>query len=959
MSSVSSHVAILREGPDAWNAWRLKHPSAIPNLTGIALDQSERQLGPAQGCPINLRWALLRDAVLRFVELTGADLVAADLSGADLAHARLDKADLRNADLGKSCLDYSSLEDANLAKLSLREASLRFARLSAANLEGSDLSGANLTHARLDQADLKSANLSNARLDYADFAGANLAKVDLRGANLENAKNLSPTQLEKSIGDDSTILPAQLQGLVSWSRGPGETGTHVYRDLPQAPQWAAQTDHATSRSYRRTISVAVSTVIVASAITAGWQYVPVNEQLLALLRKTGVTGKLLQLTQSFSDRIRLPSASDAPRAPPPAEIPVRNAPPIDRPDNILLAQQPLPKNLRPPWGAPPVLVETSGPAHRIEMTELRPVLTEIKAIISGHTRGLVDLPLDGAGRDVVSLKPVSAPPQGAMASASSHATFVRWLVPPSAGLVTDIPAVRLLAPSISLFSETQQPPATTSLPFIAKRRNVLFALSPSAKIAVASIKVQGGARHQNASAPARGDPLILSVSLDRQMIDVFRGASLVMSSRVSSGMPGHETKTGVFSILEKQRFHHSNIYSGAPMPWMQRLTRSGTALHAGMVPGYPASHGCVRLPFSFAPKLFQMTAVGETVMIAGDRMTPKPIEHPKLFQPHPRTMALAMAEGAPQPWRRADGFAESQADIAMLPLVIAKDAEAASDAAEIPSADDNDALAPAPLRILVTRRTPRDQLIGLQYALSSMGYLARQNFDGTFGKVTMAAIRAFQTANGLTETGALNDDVVKKIYEVAGKPLPPEGQLFVRQGFSRVFDTPIAFRQPNQPLGTHVYTAMNFSPKDNKVRWVAFSLEGGDPASVLDRLEVPEDARRMISEALTPGSSLIVADTSVDSAILPDGDDFLVWANESSASESLANDPSVKEPAKAQPSSLRQANLKQTTVDPAKPKHVAHNRASGSPREVRSRPGKRYTANRPPRFEPPRWFSPW
>jgi hypothetical protein len=115
----------------------------------------------------------------------------------------------------------------------------------------------------------------------------------------------------------------------------------------------------------------------------------------------------------------------------------------------------------------------------------------------------------------------------------------------------------------------------------------------------------------------------------------------------------------------------------------------------------------------------------------------------------------------------------------------------------------------------------------------------------------------------------------------------------------------------------------------------------------------------MISEALTPGSSLIVADTSVDSAILPDGDDFLVWANESSASESLANDPSVKEPAKAQPSSLRQANLKQTTVDPAKPKHVAHNRASGSPREVRSRPGKRYTANRPPRFEPPRWFSPW
>ena len=89
----------------------------------------------------------------------------------------------------------------------------------------------------------------------------------------------------------------------------------------------------------------------------------------------------------------------------------------------------------------------------------------------------------------------------------------------------------------------------------------------------------------------------------------------------------------MFSILEKRRYHRSNLYSGAPMPWMQRLTRSGTALHAGVVPGYPASHGCVRLPFSFAPKLFEMTAVGGNVVVAGARLVPEPIEHPKLFQP--------------------------------------------------------------------------------------------------------------------------------------------------------------------------------------------------------------------------------------------------------------------------------------------------------------------------------------
>jgi peptidoglycan hydrolase-like protein with peptidoglycan-binding domain len=443
---------------------------------------------------------------------------------------------------------------------------------------------------------------------------------------------------------------------------------------------------------------------------------------------------------------------------------------------------------------------------------------------------------------------------------------------------------------------------------------------------------------------------MLSVSLDRQMIDVFRGTALVMSSKVSSGMPGHETKPGVFSILEKQRFHHSNIYSGAPMPWMQRLTRSGTALHAGMVPGYPASHGCVRLPFAFAPKLFQMTAVGETVLIASERLAPKPIEHPKLFQPRPRPVALAMAATAQIPWRLTDGAEENPAGTAILPLVIARDAGVTPETAESASSDNGDALAPTPLRILVTRRTPRDQLISVQYALCSMGLLTRQNFDGTFGKATAAAIRAFQTANGLTETGALNGDLVKKIYEVAGKPVPPEGHLFVRQGFARVFDDAIAFRQPSQPLGTHVYTALNFAADDTKVRWVSFSLDGGDAASALDRLEIPEDVRRTISEMLTPGSSLIVADTSVDSAILPEGDDFLVWAKEPEA-----NEPSTKAPALM----VQSPNIKQANIEPVKPKRTARARATASPRESWPRPTRRYTANRPPRFEPPRWFSPW
>ena len=388
---------------------------------------------------------------------------------------------------------------------------------------------------------------------------------------------------------------------------------------------------------------------------------------------------------------------------------------------------------------------------------------------------------------------------------------------------------------------------------------------PNSKVPLLTVRVAARppeTEQQIAAGPAPGDPVLLSVSLNRQTIDVYRGTHLIASSKVSSGMPGHETKPGVFSILEKQRFHHSNIYSGAPMPWMQRLTRSGTALHAGAVPGYPASHGCIRLPFSFAPKLFQMTAVGGNVLVANGELAPKPIEHPNLFQPLPAPVRLALAHTSED--RLNDAF-EPAPGYVSLSLVVARDADSPMTTAEMATSTAAQApVAAAPLRILVTRRTPRDRLIGVQYVLSSMGYLTPQNFDGTFGKATAVAIREFQRTNGLPENSALNDELLDKIYEAAGRPTPPEGHLFVRQGFSRVFDVPIAFRNPNEPLGTHFYAALPFAPEASKARWVAFSWDGGDAAKALERLDIPDDVRREISQRLTPGSSLIVADTSVD-----------------------------------------------------------------------------------------------
>jgi hypothetical protein len=110
-------------------------------------------------------------------------------------------------------------------------------------------------------------------------------------------------------------------------------------------------------------------------------------------------------------------------------------------------------------------------------------------------------------------------------------------------------------------------------------------------------------------------PVLVVVSIDDQLAHVYRGGVRIATTTVSTGRPGHPTPTGVFQILQKKKMHHSNLYDDAPMPWMQRLTWDGVAMHAGRIPGRPASHGCVRLPAPFAEKLFGVTYHGGTVVV--------------------------------------------------------------------------------------------------------------------------------------------------------------------------------------------------------------------------------------------------------------------------------------------------------------------------------------------------------
>jgi hypothetical protein len=112
------------------------------------------------------------------------------------------------------------------------------------------------------------------------------------------------------------------------------------------------------------------------------------------------------------------------------------------------------------------------------------------------------------------------------------------------------------------------------------------------------------------------------ISIERQRVHVYDGDRLVGVASISTGMKGHRTPTGEFPILQKRPWHRSNIYSNAPMPFMQRLTWDGIALHAGQNPGYPASHGCIRLPYAFARRLFDVTQLGTLVSVTADRLSP-------------------------------------------------------------------------------------------------------------------------------------------------------------------------------------------------------------------------------------------------------------------------------------------------------------------------------------------------
>jgi hypothetical protein len=316
-------------------------------------------------------------------------------------------------------------------------------------------------------------------------------------------------------------------------------------------------------------------------------------------------------------------------------------------------------------------------------------------------------------------------------------------------------------------------------------------------------------------------PLQIIISIADQQLSLYDNGALIARSSVSTGVQGHPTPLGVFSVISKERWHRSNIYSGAPMPYMQRITWSGIALHAGVVPGHPASHGCIRLTSDFAIRLWHLAKRGTRVIIASDDVRPVEIANSHLFVSKPKAASVSPESSA------------------------------------VTVTDNDNKTAPSRGALVSSAETP--EVANLQLP-------------------------------GSIPQGAPPRKVVPISVFVSRKL----SKLFVRQGFTPLFDVPVKIQNPEQPLGTHVFTAMEFQNDGASFRWTVVSLpekfKKREPVmeeivatsllakanDALDRIEIPGEAMEHMSQLLTPGSSVIISDYGISDETGADTDFIVV-----------------------------------------------------------------------------------
>jgi lipoprotein-anchoring transpeptidase ErfK/SrfK len=376
-------------------------------------------------------------------------------------------------------------------------------------------------------------------------------------------------------------------------------------------------------------------------------------------------------------------------------------------------------------------------------------------------------------------------------------------------------------------------------------------------------------------------PLIIAISIERQTLKVYDAKGFFAETPISTGTKGHPTPMGVFSIIQKHKLHHSNIYSGAPMPFMQRITWSGIAMHAGALPGYPASHGCIRMPMAFAARMWNWTKMGARVVITPGEITPARFSHPLLAEQKAAPPLSATIEPNPDAPPAAKGDKAADANAPVKPAIseaslelrstvghggvkpvmgeISKplrdqtrtaDASGAtkatvtmSDASSSAAGDASSAPSRAEAKSEAETRPSEVAIAEIKPADAEAADKAEKKPDEPPAVSAQASGDAVKAE--AIESAKPDDSDVKKDQTrlpnaesaVVAKPEPPkptgriavlisrkDGKLYVRENFKPLFDVPVTIATSDRLLGTHVFTAQVDKDDANVLRWSVVSL---------------------------------------------------------------------------------------------------------------------------------------
>jgi len=387
-------------------------------------------------------------------------------------------------------------------------------------------------------------------------------------------------------------------------------------------------------------------------------------------------------------------------------------------------------------------------------------------------------------------------------------------------------------------------------------------------------------------------PLIIAISIQKQNLKIYDAKGFFAETPISTGMPGHPTPMGVFSVIQKHKLHHSNIYSSAPMPYMQRITWSGVAMHAGVLPGYPASHGCIRMPMAFAVKMWGWTKMGARVVVTPGEITPADFSHPLLMAqkiaPQP-----AVANGPnPDAPSAAKTDTASDANGAIRPAISAASLElrptvghdggvkpVISEPPAAPLTQTADARAALPATnapVTMTDATssggksPRNEAAARGGAVRTEGPANDARTEApkadAFSSNEKSSEKPGGNVKAVTDIRAATPDVKKDQPRpdadkaAVSKPdpaivAPPkrsgqiaafvsrkDSKLYVRQNFSPLFEVPVTIAPSDRPLGTHVFTAQVDKNDANVLHWSVVSLPA--PARYAEPRDEDERASR-------------------------------------------------------------------------------------------------------------------